>query len=343
MVSSNGRMPGDRWVLASAMQKAIRRGELERATNAGHALWLVDRRYFWQRLLVTTMEDVSVGDTDALVTALKGIASLQWRKELGDAEAGLHLIRLLCCATKSRLIDSIYIQSSVSLAYQEARIVMAADDTSALKCKSSDEAVSIVERAIAIWLLAGTKRYPSDHMPHRTGDLEEAITVLRSLPIPASLADACIGVTRRLSYPLPLHIPLVWQEVQRHVTTVRHHVIPRAPDVDGLPVYAADGFTRVGRACFRELQKVTPDLQPFTAQQMALGVFYIDGELVASELTSPALAAIQNAGERADIESTGLSLSAYAELRHILHEQFGRLTDIRLKRLKQHLRSEGKL
>lgn len=338
--------PGDVWLLASAMQKAIRRGECDRATQAGYSLWLKDRRRFWHRLLIISMEDCGVGDVDVLVQVLTGIASTSWRRQLGDAAAGMHLIRLLCCATKSRLCDSVFIQASMSPAYRAAREQYAQADDASLVSVIVDMNAPYVHRAIAIWLLAGTKRYPSDQMPPRVGDLDTALAALRLLSVPSALMTACANVARRLPYPLPLHMPLIWQEVQHHSTHVQHHVIPAAAEVDGLPVYAADGFTRVGKACFRELQKAVPMLQPFTAQQLGLGAFYVDGGLVDCELTAPGLAAIQQAGEMADITSSGLSPSAYAELRQILRENMELLTHIRQTRLKQHLRllrSEGQL
>lgn len=331
-------MPGDIWLLASAMQKTIRRGEYEKALRAGYALWLKDRRRFWCRLLIISMEDVGVGDTDVLVQVLTGIASTSWRRQMGDAAAGMCLIRLLCGAAKSRLCDSIYIQASVSSSYRAVREQYAKTDDASLMSVIVDTNAPLVQRAMAIWLLAGTKKYPSDHMPPRVGNIHTAIAALKALSIPAALASACESVITRLPYPLPLHVPLILEEVQQHTVTVQHHNIPTASDVEGLPVYCADGFTRVGKACFRELQRVVPALQTFATKQIALGVFYLDGGLVDRELTAPGLSILQDAGEWADIESTGLSESAYAELRHILREHMRLLTHIRQKRLKEHLR-----
>lgn len=140
-----------------------------------------------------------------------------------------------------------------------------------------------------------------------------------------------------MPWPLSLHLPLIHQEAQRHQTSILYHIIPASPYIEGIPVCAADMFTRVGKASFRELQRAVPALQPFTAQQLGLGIFYLDGGLVDKELTAPGLNAIQRAGEMADLESAGLVPAGYADLRHSLRDSMELLNDIRQTHLRRHL------
>ncbi len=60
-------MQGDQWLLASAMQKAIRRGEVDTALRAGYALWNIDRQRFWRRLHIVALEDTGVADIESLI------------------------------------------------------------------------------------------------------------------------------------------------------------------------------------------------------------------------------------------------------------------------------------
>lgn len=114
-----------------------------------------------------------------------------------------------------------------------------------------------MERAIAIWLLAGSKKYPSDHLPVRVGDPDYASAVLCRLNVPPDLTHACIGVMSRTSWPLPIMAPLIWQYVdaQRTKATIRKVEIVPAQEVEGTPLYAMDMFTRSGQASFRQWQK----------------------------------------------------------------------------------------
>lgn len=330
-------MSGDRYLLTSALQKSIRRGESEQAAQAAFGLWQQDRRRFWDRLLVVALEDVGCGDPEILVRVLAGIASPQLRRRNGDIQVGLHLTRLLCGAVKSRLADAVFIQAEKAERYRAVRqeFALASDHTLA-RCVR-DQEIPLIERAIAVWLLAGTKRFRSEIMPLRVGDVGKAIAAVRATAAPNMLTQACIGVTSRLPWPLALHIPLIWQEAQRHKTIVQRHAVPASPNMDGLPVCAADMFTRVGKASFRELQRAILALQPFTTQQLGLGVFYLDGGLVDQELTAPGIDAIQRAGELTDLVSAGLSPAAYGDLRHILRDNMGLLNEIRQAHLRRHL------
>src|SRR5271156_5146030 len=52
----------DVWVLASLLQKAIRRGELEAARRAGYQLLKHDPNRLWRRLMTVALEDIGIGD-----------------------------------------------------------------------------------------------------------------------------------------------------------------------------------------------------------------------------------------------------------------------------------------
>lgn len=66
-------MQADRWVLASSMQKAIRRGHVETAKAAGAGLWSADKSSFWRRLHTTALEDLGIGDVSGPgLTFLRG-------------------------------------------------------------------------------------------------------------------------------------------------------------------------------------------------------------------------------------------------------------------------------
>ena len=61
-------LPCDRWLAASALQKAIRRGDALTAGRAVRTLYRYDPRSAWRRLLVIAYEDIGIGALDAVVT-----------------------------------------------------------------------------------------------------------------------------------------------------------------------------------------------------------------------------------------------------------------------------------
>lgn len=331
-------MPGDKWLLASAMQKAIRRNEPQRAARAVMSLWYQDRQSFWRRLHVTALEDVGIGDVSAVVKTLTVTSSPSWRRQVGDLQAGLYLVQLLCGAVKSRLADEIFITAEKEGSYTRLRARLAKADEETLLDMVADVKKSLVQRCLAIWYLAGTKKYTSDLIPPRTGSFEETLKVLRSLKkLPEGLVESCISVANRTQWPLALFLPVVWQEVRKHELHIHQHTIPSALEVDGLPHYAADMYTRVGKACIRQLHNTVASLHSFSTQQIEHALFYVEGGRVDRELTAPALQDMQQESEAADMECCGLSLTEYLELRDLLEQHMDVLAEIRHRQLKRYL------
>jgi hypothetical protein len=327
-------MGGDKWLLTSALQKAIRRGEETRALAAANTLYQLDRPRFWSRLLVIALEDCGIGDPGTLVKVLTAIAASSWRRGR-DREVGLHLSALLCRMAKSRLTDAVFILANRDPGLSELRMRLATAEESVLQKLVVAPESPLIERALAIWFLAGTKKFPSEHLPLRAGNVSSAVETLRVISTDDNITEACIAVISRLPWPLALHIPLILQEAGKHSTSVRQDSIPVCETVNGLPLYAADMFTRVGKACYHELRHAIPGLKPFTPQQIGLGVFYLDGSLVDKERASHALDQIQQAGEIVDVGSAGLSPAGYDDLQSLLQSHWEVLVEIRKNQLRQ--------
>jgi replication-associated recombination protein RarA len=54
----------NRWIASSALQKAIRRGEIAIAQRAAFALHRDDRSATWRRLIAIAFEDIGPADID---------------------------------------------------------------------------------------------------------------------------------------------------------------------------------------------------------------------------------------------------------------------------------------
>jgi len=332
-------MLGDRWLLASALHKSIRRGQADCAVRAASSLWHQDRQSFWRRLHITALEDIGATSPEVTVAVLMATASSPWRRRIGDFDVAIYLTRLMCGAVKNRMGDELFIQAETSSEYRSRREALAKADDETLAGHIQSNENSLIERAIALWLLCGTKKYPSELMPERKGSPAKAAEVLRSLKAPHELTEACIAVMSRTSWPLAIHAPLIWQEAQKqpHSPHVSHKIVPDVPEVDEIPVFAADVFTRTGQSSLRLLQKSFPELRRFTVKQLGLALFYIEGGLVDKLLTSQTLEEFCKAGEVADIESAGLCLPEYLGMRECLKENLDRLHEIRCSQLHQYL------
>jgi hypothetical protein len=332
-------LPGDKWLISSCWQKAVRRGDLVTAVMAASALWKQDRQSLWRRLHITALEDIGAGDAYTVTKVLTATASTTWRRQLGDERVALHLTRLMCGSVKNRMGDELFIQVERDPGYDDLRKRLAKADDNLLADYAAHENSPLIERSLALWYLTGTKKFPSETMPGRVGTPEKAVHVLRGLNAPADLVESCISVMGRTSWPLSIFMPLIWQEVRKQARPqyIFYDPIPPSPAVEGVPVYAADMFTRVGQASIRELQKSASDLKGFSVRQIGLALFYIEGCRVENVLTSEWLEQFRHDGEFVDAESVGLDAPLHLGLRECLSANLSKLNDIRQRKIRQAL------
>ena len=91
----------DKWVLSSALQKLIRRGQPLQAINVALRLHQVDPAYLPRRLPVIAIEDVGIGDLSACRDVLLTCSATRWwRAEASRTIA--FLVGSLARAIKSR-------------------------------------------------------------------------------------------------------------------------------------------------------------------------------------------------------------------------------------------------
>lgn len=331
--------PCDKWLASSAWQKSIRRGETETALRAAIAFWEADRRGFWRRMLLASVEDIGVGNPHTVTKVLTACAHTSWRGQVNDLRVALHLTRLMCAANKSRLADQVFIIAERAPEYTALRTRQAAADDDTLADYVLHEQSSLIERSLALWYLAGTRRFPSDRMPARAGSVEKAVEVLQSLNVSSDLIAACISVLIKTQYPLALFTPLLAQtaEIIQSPLCIQHDKLPPPETIDGIPVYAADTFTRTGKAAIRQLQQAIPDLRQFSTTQIGLAVFYAEGGRVDKELAGEMLDELKQSGEFADIEGAGLCLPRYLGLRDCLMQHWDSFEAVRRNELRRYI------
>lgn len=335
-------MPGDRWIVASAMQKAIRRAEVEVALRAAVSLWYAERQNFWRRLHIIACEDVGIGDVEAVTDVLTATSSPAWRRQVEDLRVGLFLVRKLCESVKSRAADELYLQLEKAKEHSHQRKYFAKASNELLVDYAADEQSSLAERSLAVWCLAGTSQFGSSSIPQRKGSPEAAAEVLRSLKnMPAGLVESCIGVMSRTQWPLALFLPFIWQAAQRSPIEVKKNRLPSSPAVEGIPLVALDMFTRTGQSCFRQLQREVKELQAYNVQQVGIATFYLEGGLLDKTVTSPFLEELKMAGEMGDMEGAGMELPDYLALRDCLTRHADILTGIRQQQLRRYLDGAG--
>jgi hypothetical protein len=102
-------LPCDRWLAASALQKAIRRGDALTAGRAVRTLYRYDPRSAWRRLLVISYEDIGIGALGAVIVTTLQSANPKARREAeADEAAALQTAQMLAEAPKDRSADLLF-------------------------------------------------------------------------------------------------------------------------------------------------------------------------------------------------------------------------------------------
>ena len=132
-------------------------------------------------------------------------------------------------------------------------------------------------------------------------------------------------------------LPLVWLEHKDQVRIVDCK-LPEAPSVRGVPAYAFDGFSRIGRGALSRFLATCSPIRNFIAAHapdadplavVAMLVFHAEGGLVDRRLIWRGSETITRQGVIADIVGRGLAAEYADEALMLLREHLPRLHDAR--------------
>lgn len=240
-------MPHSRYVLLSALQKSIRRGNEPIALNCTAALLNIDPDKFWRRLAVIAFEDVGIGDleTVARVTAVTG--NKRWRDAHGGNQPiANYLVRRLCRAVKDRTTDDLCVVAEHHPDLDQARLEWTFLPQGQL-LDTIARTQSLKRQALSAWFAAGTSRFQSDVLRERRGDPSALFDFYSDLEIDPVVVEVCRAGLSKSNCVLPAFLPLVWKKSRRAARHVEQDVLTECPRIDGIPACALDRFTREGK------------------------------------------------------------------------------------------------
>lgn len=245
----------DRWVLASLLQKTIRRDEPEWALSAARSLLQLDPATLWRRLLVTAFEDVSFGDL-GLVTEMLTARSKRWRASVThESRFAAYFVDRLCKAPKCRApnnlieiakYDPAFSASTRTLAFQPFDDVLA-------------RATSDLSPAARLSAAASLHGRSEDFEAHPEADPEPVCATLLSDASPALAYCVIEGLSAtRLDHPLAMAV--LSKAMLSPPFTTADDCLPPVSLVRGAPAYVFDMHTRAGASAIRSLVRQAPRL-----------------------------------------------------------------------------------
>jgi hypothetical protein len=333
----------DPYLLSSAMQKAIRRGDIVIARRAGQQLHTLDRARLWRRVMVVALEDIGVADI-TVAAELVGIATLPAARRLlgGDAKAlDIALIRA-CRAVKDRTGDhfgSIIGREPVD---EADRTVLGTASSNALLALIASSHLPWTRRLRAAVTASGRADDPARI---RAVGTDAVFRVFRELDVPELLLVACAAYAARQRDALPVFVPLAWvlRSSDRAKARVVTHEVPQPELIGKLPAYAFDPVnTRLGRRAVDLFLRAHLMKPPYTPRMVAACLWNAESALCSRTLGWPLGDMIRERAYATDLLVHGLSLDRHAELNAWIARERPALTAARQAVWNSVVRQSGK-
>lgn len=333
--------PLDPWTASSLLQKAIRRSEVDYAVHAARTLHRQRGTGIWRRCLLIACEDVGIGDLDLVRHATLMTLGRDMRRPFGDDDEVLtDLVRLLADAPKDRSPDYLICTAIQHPRYEQERERVAQLSTDQQIVVAVDRDQPIITRAIAMWHASGVngggpKIVGTGHLPRLLDAFDQ-----RGFPDP--LASIIETAARKCREPIVVMIPLLWKLVQESgkTTTVDDNPVPPAPACHGVPVWALDKHTRLGKRAMRQfirevpavdavLSRYVPDFRAQVTIEMA--AFYLDAVPIARRLQWSRSEELEAIGLETDMMKIGCPREGIQPILDVVRAHLDQLDAIRCR------------
>jgi len=335
----------DKWLLSSALQKLIRRGQRARAVAVALQLYQADPRYLPRRLPIIAVEDIGLGDLSVCRDVMAVCSSSRWWQR--DSRATIaFVVDAMASAVKSRAACDLLCWAEVHSESPPLLGVLLEHGRPGLVAIACDRDRSRLERSNALRVLGGiTRRTGANYESLCKCDLPGLDLVAVQLRLPP-LARAVIAQHRKsgnMASMLPLAIEAA---LDRNV--VAGGDFPKSLElVEGIPLCAVDMFSEVGRAALRDYFVNSKAVRAFAGHHirkanpirlLSMALFHAESGMLDRHLTSPALDGIRDAVEQEEMRHLGMTdVAARTELRAILTDEAGVLAATRRHHVELHL------
>jgi hypothetical protein len=341
-------LPCDRWIATSAMQKAIRRGDVVTAQRAALTQFNSDSRTVWRRLIIVAAEDVGIGSVDAVIETTRLASDPRMRHQLGGEEAAIfHACRRLAEAPKDRSSDHLVTGAAYDPGLEAAREECGSNPVAGRLEFVADQTRSLPERAVAAWYASGIENGRERRVGK--GDFDGLMKVYADLGARGPLLDAVRIAARKTREPIVILLPLLWLAIADETPTIDNTAVPQSTYVNDVPTYALDGHTRLGRQAIATFARTEVDIARFLSRHvpdfrgekaLRLAVFFADSAMIRPRLCWRQAGPIERLGIDADFASINVTPVIGSELTELVRQNLARLNAIRADILAHHQRGE---
>ncbi|MDE2465235.1 MAG: hypothetical protein KGO02_16195 [Alphaproteobacteria bacterium] len=335
----------DRWILASALQKSIRRGLKDEAIDVAVALHAVDAEYAWRRLRVIAFEDVGMGNVEAVASVAAIAGRQQLRGALGDLQVYVGRVQSLTAAVKDRTACDLlsWIGCAPESTGFRAAILSAPERWEAI---AMDRDSPMWQRASALQFLAGfAERAGAGWRTVTRANPNAVKRVLDALePHPLVAFSVLRGKgTESLNVAL-LFAHLMWRQANRRPLVSREAELQSPVRIGGVIAPSFCMYTRVGLRALRLFLHRDQELRGMLGRAGAsdsfktLGLLLFQVESGLLDRVEDYAPAVRVCSERAELAQFGVTDdAASAALRMLLREHLPILNCTRREAFKAYL------
>lgn len=285
----------DPHLLASCVQKALRRHDRRYVLAASQALLRCDPDRFWRRLVVAVFEDFGRADLELTAAVVAAASNKHWRQKVGgDWHVASYLLERLLIAPCDRFLDEL-------VTFIDAVRKFPAVLAESCRSSPSPDLSGLVQTAFG---LVSSCEAP---IPRREGYSPLPGACDRALQsmcdaglLDLELREVCAQGRRTSQCVLPVVLPTVLDTIRRvgDRRELETPVLPPVCEIGGLPGYAFDGYTRPGRVALAELLEQHLQLRRLLLARGAMSnpvsglqvlVFDVEGGVASRGLTHPLL------------------------------------------------------
>jgi hypothetical protein len=289
------------WVAMSALQKGIRRGDVDLATRAAATLLKADPAKLWRRIAGIAFEDIGPADLECVKLVMAVTAGTTFRREFGGEHRVASLVvARMCEAKKCRAADDLLI----SVSYHHELEALRGD----LARETLTEHLSRVEGRGALLgaslaALHGSGVRWNGQVVGKPTDAKALFAAMRSAGIDDDIVSLAEQGWRRTREALTILLPLVsLARPSGALSVADDHLPPVVVRRDGIPTYCLDGFSYEGKtALTRFLRRDTAStrwLRKHVRAERRVAVlhgaiFRVDGGLVRQRVRWPCAATLR--------------------------------------------------
>lgn len=333
----------DKWIVSSALQKAIRRSEVETAQRAALGFYQLAGADIWRRFLIIASEDVGGASVETMALTAAVCHEAAWRKRQGEPERlVLWLAKLLAESPKDRSTDYLICAARDHHSLAATRQLCANMRMADRLAMVGDISQPLPVRAVAAWYASGLDWDWRRPIVGR-GDVAGLMQTYLDLGVPEPLVAATKLAMVRAREPITCLAPMVWQEANRcGCTGVLNIQPPKTQYVNGIPLYALDRHTRLGKRAIERFATECAEVQecleahvPANKRKEAAytAAFYTDGHPVRRRFAWRDSLALEVFGIESDLLATGVPDSTIDKLLTVFERRLVILQAIRTQLL----------